>query len=319
MVWLILSICIVISVSGVTSEGCTGFRYEGPDGQESWGTRFNQCAGKHQSPIDIDSCFVTMVALDPLRMDGFNSTVGKASLTNNGHTAMMIIDAVNKPTISGGPLDAKYVFAQLHFHWGVDDTCGSEDKIDGKSFPLELHIVFYKEQYGSVDASLNFYDGLTVLACIFELSPTRNPKYEPFVQVLSQVVEPGQIAVFPETPTLLDLLPNDLSQYFTYHGSLTTPPCSEAVTWIDFRETVKISSEQLAAFRKLIDGHGHTLINNFRAIQPLGDRIVRRNIGNKKNKSFGNNKIDVQSTKSLQSKISQDVKKIPPPPPKKKV
>ncbi|XP_037048656.1 carbonic anhydrase 2-like [Bradysia coprophila] len=319
MLWLIFSICIVISVTGVTSDGCTGFRYEGPDGQESWGSQFNQCAGKHQSPIDIDSCFVKMVALDPLRMEGFNSTIGKASLTNNGHTAMMIIDGVNKPTITGGPLAAKYVFAQLHFHWGIDDSCGSENKFDDKTFPLELHIVFYKQEYGSVDASLNFVDGLTVLACIFELSDNPNPKYEPFVDVLAQVIEPGQIAVFPTAPTLSALLPRDLSQYFTYHGSLTTPPCSEAVTWIDFRETIKISSGQLAAFRKLIDGHGHQLINNFRAIQPLGDRIVRRNIGNKKDKTLTNKGVDVTTTKSIRTKIAQDVKNIPPPPPKKKI
>lgn len=83
---------------------------------------------------------------------------------------MMIIDTPNQPTISGGPLlNSEYVFAQLHFHWGSDDTCGSEDKIDGKSFPLELHIVFYKKEYQCVDKALGFYDGLTVLACVFEV------------------------------------------------------------------------------------------------------------------------------------------------------
>lgn len=54
-------------------------------GQENWGKYFNQCAGKHQSPIDIDSCFGNMVELSPLQMEGFESTK-KASLTNNGHT-----------------------------------------------------------------------------------------------------------------------------------------------------------------------------------------------------------------------------------------
>lgn len=254
-------------------------------GQESWGKHFHQCAGKHQSPIDIDSCFVTMVALSPLEMQGFNTTVGRALLTNNGHTgkkyfnfiehhhetttyastllAMMKIDGNIKPTISGGPLNAVYEFAQLHFHWGQNDTCGSENKFDKKQFPLELHIVFYKKEYLNVDSALNYSDGLTVLACIFEvmikyfslvvflcqiflqLADKPNPKYDSFVQLLSQVTTPGLIAVFPKAPTLYDLLPNDLSQYFTYHGSLTTPPCSEAVTWIDFRETIKIKSTQV--------------------------------------------------------------------------
>lgn len=64
--------------------------------------------------------------------------------------------------------------------------------------------------------------------------------------MLSKVIEPGQIAVFPKVPALYDLLPNDLTQYFTYHGSLTTPPCAEAVTWIDFKEPIKIKSSQVS-------------------------------------------------------------------------
>lgn len=83
---------------------------------------------------------------------------------------MMKIDSLPKPTITGGPLLNKvYEFGQLHFHWGANDTIGSENKIDGKSYTLELHMVFYKKEYGSVDASLNDSDGLCVLACIFEV------------------------------------------------------------------------------------------------------------------------------------------------------
>lgn len=63
-------------------------KYFSFSGQQNWGKHFNQCAGKHQSPIDIDSCFVTMAILSPLQMEGFDSTSGKASLTNNGHTGI---------------------------------------------------------------------------------------------------------------------------------------------------------------------------------------------------------------------------------------
>ncbi|KAJ6646135.1 Carbonic anhydrase 6 [Pseudolycoriella hygida] len=307
MMLLIISICVAFSVGSVKSEGCTGFTYDGEEGQHNWGKRFNQCSGKHQSPIDIDSVFVQMVALSPLEMVGFNSTVGKALLTNNGHTAMMKIEGNVKPTITGGPLTGEYKFEQLHFHWGANDSMGSEDKIDGKSFPLELHIVFSKIDYLNIDSALNHSDGLTVLACIYELTDKPNLKYEPFVQLLSKVQHPGDIAEFPEAPVLLDLLPKDLSQYFTYHGSLTTPPCSEAVTWIDFRQTIKIASCQLEAFRKLEDSHGHRLINNFRAIQPLGDRIVRRNIGNKMNtklNGYRRNRVFTDQT-NIHSRIAQ--------------
>ncbi len=60
---------------------------------------------------------------------------------------------------------------------GIDDSCGSEDKFDGKSFPLELHIVFYKKDYKSVDAGLEHKDGLTVLACIFEVTEIQTNRF----------------------------------------------------------------------------------------------------------------------------------------------
>lgn len=92
--------------------------------------------------------------------------------------AMMKLEAARKPTISGGPLDAVYEFAQLHFHWGGNDTIGSESKMDKKCFPLELHLVFYKKEYSTVDAALNYPDGLAVLACIFEV--IRNQRFFSF-------------------------------------------------------------------------------------------------------------------------------------------
>jgi len=31
-----------------------------------------------------------------------------------------------------------YVMSELHFHWGEDNTRGSEHTLDGKQFPLEV-------------------------------------------------------------------------------------------------------------------------------------------------------------------------------------
>lgn len=72
--------------------------------------------------------------------------------------------------ISGGPLgENTYVFEQLHFHWGENDTEGSEDRINNHSFAMELHVVFYKKNYGSMNEAVNFPDGLAVLAYFFEV------------------------------------------------------------------------------------------------------------------------------------------------------
>lgn len=45
---------------------------------------------------------------------------------------MVSVESDIKPKISGGPLNGAYEFAQLHFHWGENDTIGSEDLIDGQ-------------------------------------------------------------------------------------------------------------------------------------------------------------------------------------------
>lgn len=53
---------------------------------------------------------------------------------------------------------------------------------------------------------------------------------------------------FVSPPTLREILPEDLVHYFTYNGSLTTPPCSEVVTWIDFKEPIQLSHAQVHSF-----------------------------------------------------------------------
>lgn len=71
--------------------------------------------------------------------------------------------------MSGGPLNGTYVFEQLHFHWGENDWEGSEDLINNHSFAMELHAVFYKDDYGSMNGAVSHRDGLAVLAFFFEV------------------------------------------------------------------------------------------------------------------------------------------------------
>ncbi|KAL1477573.1 hypothetical protein MTO96_035631 [Rhipicephalus appendiculatus] len=88
-------------------------------------------------------------------------------------------------------------------------------------------------------------------------------------------------------PPLRDLMPKKLEPYFRYQGSLTTPPCSEAVTWTVLWDSGWISEAQLQAFRDLKVHHGNEsssehLVNNFRPVTPLNGRIVYRNFLYKK-------------------------------------
>lgn len=80
------------------------------------------------------------------------------------------IDSDTKPTLSGGPLSGKYEFSQLHFHWGDNDNIGSERAINGKKYPIELHLVFFKKEYGNIASALNHPDGICALSCLFEVN-----------------------------------------------------------------------------------------------------------------------------------------------------
>lgn len=45
--------------------------------------------------------------------------------------------------------------------------------------------------------------------------------------------------------------PADSLGYWTYLGSLTTPPCNECVTWIVFKQTISITEEQVYTLKEL--------------------------------------------------------------------
>ena len=70
--------------------------------------------------------------------------------------------------LSGGPLATPYKVLQLHFHWGSDNTKGSEHEYDGQAYPMEVHIVHYKAAYeGDLDTILGSVDGLAVTGFMF--------------------------------------------------------------------------------------------------------------------------------------------------------
>ncbi|XP_055610790.1 carbonic anhydrase 7-like [Uranotaenia lowii] len=250
------------------------FGYDGEKGPSHWGEQYNSCTGKHQSPININSLYVKKVSLPQLVFDGFDIVPKQVNITNNGHTVTVTVKSDHIPTISGGPLHGVYQYSQLHFHWGDNDTFGSEDMIDNHISPMELHMVFFKQEYKNAKTAQEHPDGLTVLAFFYEIAGRDNPNYQEFIELLGKVTASHNSATFRNPPSLKQLITHDVVHYYTYNGSLTTPPCSEVVTWIDFKEPIMLSHAQIEAFRALEDEEGHPLTHNFRSIQPLGDRVV---------------------------------------------
>jgi len=102
------------------------------------------------------------------------------------------------------------------------------------------------------------------------------------VKNLTIIEEYNQSMLLNASFTLASLLPKNTDRFYTYKGSLTTPPCSEAVTWILFPDILPISVFQIEKFRQLSASSHSMLVDNFRHVQPLYNRrvFVRTNNGN---------------------------------------
>merc|ERR1712080_380968 len=84
---------------------------------------------------------------------------------------------------------------------------------------------------------------------------------------------------------MIGLFPDDAStRFYTYPGSLTTPPCYESVTWFVADTYQTISTEQLADIHRL-----HASSNNNRPIQPSNNRMIWRSFEDISASSTGNN------------------------------
>ncbi|PSN32015.1 hypothetical protein C0J52_18083 [Blattella germanica] len=246
--------------------------------QKTWHERHETCGGEYQSPIKIIGHRAIPLSLRAVEMVGYHDPLpGPLSLINNGHSVKLkpegLQNVPSPPAVYGALLSDHYVLDSFHFHWGLRNYRGSEHRVNGIRYPMEMHVIHRKQSYGSISEALGYSDGLAVLAFFFQLREKDNPKLNPLVRHLSDVQMEGQSVQMDTTFTMASLLPRDLDIYYTYKGSLTTPPCSEAVTWIIFPEPQYISIRQLKRFRRLSAGETK-LADNYRILQELGNRVV---------------------------------------------
>ncbi|XP_051057778.1 carbonic anhydrase 7 [Phodopus roborovskii] len=160
-----------------------------------------------------------------------------SSMTFKGLTTM-------DKMVTGGPLEGPYRLKQLHFHWGKKHDVGSEHTVDGKSFPSELHLVHWNaKKYSTFGEAAAAPDGLAVVGVFLETGD-EHPSMNRLTDALYMVRFKDTKAQFNYfNPKCL--LPTSL-HYWTYPGSLTTPPLSESVTWIVLREPIRISEKQVS-------------------------------------------------------------------------
>lgn len=143
--------------------------------------------------------------------------------------------------------------------------------------PLKLHLVHWNaRKYATFGEAAAAPDGLAVVGVFLEIGK-EHANMNRLTDALYMVKFKGTKAQFRSfNPKCL--LPLRLD-YWTYLGSLTTPPLNESVTWIVLKEPISISEKQLEKFRTLLftseEDQRIQMVNNFRPPQPLKGRVVR--------------------------------------------
>ncbi|XP_025088231.1 putative carbonic anhydrase-like protein 1 [Pomacea canaliculata] len=263
--------------------------YEGISGPDYWGTINPEWAlchkGKQQSPIDIEP---SRLLYDPnLKHLKIESTYMKGLLRNTGRdiTVELQGEGYSSINISLGPLSYRYRAVKLQFHFANKDTNGSEHRIGGTSFPVEMHVVAYNtDLYDDFASAVKGVKGIAVIAVFMQVGKEANKPFQEISKEMKRLLKKDD-KVMVYHLDLNQLLPST-EHYITYDGSLTYPGCYETVTWIILNKPAIISTDQLSSLRVLYNGRENQaelrVAVNARPIMPLNHRVVRTNINMKK-------------------------------------
>jgi carbonic anhydrase len=216
--------------------------YDGSDGPEHWGDldkSFSACHdGHHQSPIDIRP--TKTADLPPIQ---FAYLPTPLHIVNNGHTIQVNYSPGSFITVGG----TRYQLTQFHFHHP------SEERINGKGSEMVVHLVHAAPNGALAVVAVLLDPGVAnpVIASLWQHLPAHDGPEQKLDDVKIDAT---------------GLLPRDHG-YYTFTGSLTTPPCTEDVTWFVLKTPERISQAQADAFGKIYP-------RDARPIQPLDGREV---------------------------------------------
>ncbi|XP_044735898.1 carbonic anhydrase 2-like [Chrysoperla carnea] len=221
---------------------------------------------QNAAPVNIDINAMKKVNFNNLEWFNYDLKPQKLKITNTGHTLILSGKWEGEgPYLAGGNLHGKYVFSQLHFHWGKSSDEGSEHTVDGKKYPLEMHAVHYKSTYGSQDNAMNHKDGMVVLAYFYKVQAKHNEVFEDIINGIPAVQRCAS-SIYIEPRPLNSYIKPFTEDYFMYWGTVSTNNCGHVLLWLICREATAIAECQLKAFRRLLDGNDEPVERNFRKL-----------------------------------------------------
>jgi len=240
----VIALTLALGQPSLAQESHPHWSYAGHTGPTHWGTLekdYSACSsGKTQSPIDIRSDAAKTKDLPAI---AFDYKASPLRIIDNGHT----IQINYTPGSFIGVGDSRYELVQFHFHRP------SEERINGKRYAMVAHLV-HKDSEGK----------LAVVAVLLKAGAA-NPLIKTLWANLPKEKE-TESALDAVQINAADLLPKSRA-YYTFAGSLTTPPCSEGVTWFVLKHPTSISKDEVARFAKAYP-------MNARPTQPLHGRAL---------------------------------------------
>jgi len=233
-------------VLAIASGSSPHWGYEGHDGPSHWGQldkSYATCAAGHkQSPINI-----TDTRKEKLPAIEFSYKPSPLKIVNNGHTVQVNVAEGSEIKIGND----RYKLLQFHVH------TPSEEQVKGKSYDMVAHFV-HKSDAGQ----------LAVVAVLFEKGK-ENAALVPVIARLPKQAGPEQNHADVKIDEA-SILPANKA-YYTFEGSLTTPPCSEGVRWLVLKTPVQASAAQFDAFTAIVH-------HNARPVQALHGRVVKESL-----------------------------------------
>ncbi|XP_070072380.1 carbonic anhydrase 6 isoform X2 [Drosophila takahashii] len=244
-----------------------GFNYD------KQGRDWNVRGGERQSPIAL--CSLNFVNYNKILCDPL-------TVMNNGLTVLMRIPMTvegKQPSLcisseGGNVFEAQ----QMHFHWGSEQTKGSEHRLDGEYYDGEVHIVHKNSNYKSNQEAALHRNGFAILALLIthlENPETESPAMNEICKQVSKISGLDDSHSLEKSMALEDLLISiDTHKYLSYQGSLTTPPCAEAAIWFVFPTPLNVPTELWKNFWQLRDSRHRRILDTYRVLQDDHDRPV---------------------------------------------
>ena len=224
----VLPVLVFCFASIATAQSTAHWDYLGKEGPLRWGKldpAYAACSeGHEQSPIDIRNARLNK-ALQPIE---FHYVTGSVIEENNGHTIVVNVKPGSYIVAEG----VRFELIQFHFHHPAEET------VKGKYSDMEVHLVHKSADGKLAVVAVRMAEDVAKPNAVLAALWPQIPRAKGDTVKVTDMVNPG------------GLLPADRG-YWTYTGSLTTPPCTEGVRWFVFEEELALSRDQLRTFGTL--------------------------------------------------------------------